>query len=247
MENYWDFHFQPQQGFNNIGDFCTKLTMNPFKGLTISTFFSIAAGGGDDEVYGKDSPNNKSAHEIRRNGRVINNPGLDLSWLNRWNFSVSYTPIQDVVFNFQFNYQNAYRTQSVYSMGSSLSDIESGSAFNKLYLANTQQISFGMSIPLTPDRRTFGQYQIFYDVYAGFSPSQRFSIIRKFHCWEVAAEIDISTQNESNDDGSSSKQTETSFYITAYLTGLITPLQDAQNTMIKESRDFAAKNSTGAF
>ncbi|MGE4564056.1 MAG: hypothetical protein AB7F32_04230 [Victivallaceae bacterium] len=244
MENYWDFHFQPQQGFSNVGDFCTKLTMNPFKGLTISTFFSIAAGDGDDEVYGDGNPNNKSARQIRRNGRVISNPGLDLSWLNRWNVTVAYSPIQDVVFNVQYNYQNAYRTQSVYSMGSSLSDIESGSAFNKLYLANTQQVSFGMSIPLTPDRRTFGQYQIYYDFYAGFAPSQRFSVIRKFHCWEVAAEIDISTANKS-DNGTSKKQVDTSFYVTAYLTGLITPLQEAQNTMIKQSRDFATQNSTG--
>lgn len=230
MENYWDFHIRKEEGFNHIGDFCTKLTVNPFKGLSISTFFSISAGG-DDEIFGDNDRANKIAHDVYRNGRNVGNPGLDLKWLNRFNVSVRYEPVQDFVFNVRYDYQNRYRTQSVYSMGSSLSDIESGSAFNKLYLSQVQQVVFGMSIPLTPDRRTLGQYQIFYDFNAGFITNQRFAVVRKFHCWEIAAEFNIETEN--ND---SEKETDYSFYVTAYLTGLITPLQNAQTTLLGESR-----------
>ena len=229
LENYWDYHFQKQEGFSHIGDFCTKFTMTPFKGLTLSTFFSIAANGEDDLF--DDSENTRYGRHIIRNGRDVGNPGLDLKWLNRWSVSLRYEPVQDFIFNLTYNYQNRYRTQSVYSMGSTLTDIEAGSAFNKFYLTQTQQLMFGMSVPLTPDRRTFGSYQIFYDFNAGFVTQHRFALIRKFHCWEVAAELNIDTEL---DDGE--KSTETSFYITAYLTGLLTPLQQVQSTMLAESR-----------
>ncbi len=230
MENYWDYHFQKQEGFSHIGDFCTKFAMTPFDGLTLSTFFSVAMNGADDLFDREDRTGGFNRH-IVRNGRDVGNPGLNLKWLNRWTVSLRYEPVQDYIFNFSYNYQERYRTASTFSMGSTLTDIESGSAFNKYYLTQTQELSFGVSLPLTPDRRTLGSYQMLYDFNDGFISQHKIALIRKFHCWDVAAELMFDTEF---DDGK--KHTDTSFFVTAYLTGLPTELQQTQSTMLAESR-----------
>ena len=223
MENYWDFHMRCKNGYNNVGDFCTKLTAEPLKGLKISTFFSIDPSGNDDISGVSD--------EIYRRGRNVGHPGLYLDWLNRWNVTLSYEPIEDVVFQLRYNYKNIYRTRSAYSMGSSLLDLESGSAFDKYNLTQTQTISLGVRAPLTPDRRTFGAYSMTYDFNAGFVTNHTFAVVRQLHCWEVAAEVQLDTKY---DDGE--KDTDVSFYITAYLTGLTGPLQRQQQSLIGASR-----------
>ena len=131
-------------------------------------------------------------------------------------------PIQDFVFTMNYNYQNRHRTRSAYSMGSSLDDIESGGSFTRYYLTQTQEITLGVRAPLTPDRRTFGAYTITYDVNAGYISNQTLALVRQFHCWEVAAEVSFDTDYDSHGN----KDRDTSFYVTAYLTGLTGPLQD---------------------
>ncbi len=219
MENYWDYHIEPQDGFDSIGNFCTKLTANPIKGLTISSFFSFAFGDDENPIYRN--------RDIIRGNYNAGHPGLYWSNLNRLDFNLRYEPVQDFVFNLRYEYQNRYRSQSAYSMGSSLSDIESGSAFNKYYQTQTQELIFGVGIPLTPDRRTFGKYQVTYDFNSGFISEQTFSIVRRFHCVEVAAEYSIETELDGGE-----KETEHNFYIIAQLSGLVGPADDAQNALL---------------
>jgi hypothetical protein len=230
MENYWDYHFNESDGFNHIGDFCSKLSTSPIKGLTLSTMASIAVGG-NDSIPGESS-------DIIRNGRNVGHPGLYAEWLNRWEFNIKYEPVKDYIFTFKYNYQNPYQTFPAYSMGSTLSDTDSGSAFETFHTSQIQQLVFGFSFPITPDRRTRGAYKIAYDFNAGFAPNQSFSVIRSFHCWELAAEVVIYTSNDATDG----KERDIAFMVTAYLTGLTSPLQQTQSYLMNQARTQLIEN-----
>ncbi len=224
MENYWDYYFNPSDGFENIGDFCTKLSMPLFDGFTLSTAFSVDAGGN----------NERFRNRIVRRGEEINQPGLNMNWLNYWNVSLTYEPVKDFVFNLSYEYRNCYGTQAAYSMGSTLSSIQSGTLFDNYYLDPAQTIKFGMRLPLTPDRRTFGAFNIAYDFYEGGITDMTFRLIRQFHCVEVALELQI--QRDKDDD--SDHFYKTSFYGTAYLRNLAAPIQQAQGDFLSGSRQY---------
>ncbi len=233
MENYWDFFLQKQDGYNHIGDFCTKLTLRPFKGLSTTAFFSIDAGGNSTELADVNT---------YRHGRDAGKPGLNLSRLNRFYWSVSYEPVESYKFTFRYDYQGNYRSPSTYSMGSTLSYIEGGSAFDKYYLGRSQTLTFGVSMPLTPDRKTYGTYSISYDFELGYVTSQRVSIVRRLHCWDVAFEFQRTC---GYDDGD--KEYENSFMVTAYLTGLTGPLQQAQGSFTSHARQAWASSGGSSF
>ena len=221
MENYWDYHFTANNGFNHVGDFCTKLTMTPLEGLRLSTEFSIDAGG-NNEPY---------EQPITRRGEEINHPGLNLRWLNYWNVMLTYEPVKDFVFNLSYDYQNSYASPAAYSMGSSLSSIQAGTIFDNYYLDPSQTINFGMRFPLTPDRRTFGAWRISYDFYEGGITDLAFSLTRQFHCLEVALELEFE-----RDDDEGDHYYNTSFYGTVYLSNLAGPLQQAQSNFLSTAR-----------
>ena len=217
MENYWDLFLENRDGYSNIGDFCTKLTMTPLRGLTLSAFFAL-------------SPNENRLSEQRdviRNGHNVGRPGLDIDCLSRLSFTVKYTPIEDVMLNFNYEYQNPYKIRSAYSMGSTLSDLESGRAFDRLYTEPTQQLTLGIRVPVTPDRRTFASYAMTYDFCDGFAPSHRVGLVRQFHCWEVAAEYAYKTQYSNGE-----KEHSPNFRITARLLKLEGPLTRPSGGMI---------------
>ncbi len=217
MENYWDLHMEEQDGFNRIGDFCTILTATPIKDFTISTMFAIDAGNNNGEVP-----------DTTRNGRNAGRPGINLRWLNRWNITLKYTPAPDWEFTFGYTYHRPYAARSAYSMGSTLTQIDAGSFFDKYFDDHTQTFQFGVRLPLTPDRRTFASYALKYDVKEGYIDSHTVQIIRNFHCFEVAAGL----QWEHDDDDNKYKQ---SFMFSIYLTGLTGPLQGGQNTVLSKA------------
>ena len=217
MENFWDYHFQEQDGLSRIGDFCTILTATPIKGLSISTFFSIDAGN-----------NNGSVPETIRNGRDAGHPGLNLKWLNRWNIELKYSPAEDWDFTLAYIYHRPYASRSSYSMGSTLTQLDAGSFFNKYFTTHTELFQFGLRFPLTPDRRTFASYALCYDAQAGYIESQTLQIVRNFHCFEVAAGVKF----EHNDDNNGYDK---SFLFSIYLTGLTGPLQQGQNAVLSQA------------
>lgn len=218
MENFWDLYLNRKDDYSNIGDFCTRLTMKPLRGLSISTFFAI-------------SPNESRFPELRRvtrNGRNAGYPGLNMDCLSRLSFSVSYSPIEDVSLYFNYEYQNPYRTRGAYSMGSTFSELESGQPFDRIYTDLVQQLSLGFRMPITPDRRTFAAYSMTYDFCDGFAPTHRIGLVRQFHCWEVAAELLYETESDRKDG----KTHDTSFQITARLLKLEGPLTRPSGGMI---------------
>lgn len=210
MENYWDYHFQKQDGFNNVGDFCTKFDFNPFEDLKLTSLFSIDAG-----------QNNSHDGPTIRNGEPTSRKGISGSFLNKWELMANYKIIEDVNVNFGYVYQDYYRTGSAYSMGSTLTDIQSGSAFDQNYTTRIQTLVFGLSHPVTMDRKLKAAYQVFYDFEQGYIQEIRGKLTRTLHCWELAIEVARST----NRDSSGNKEYKDSIMVTMNLVGMESPLK----------------------
>ncbi len=93
-----------------------------------------------------------------------------------------------------YYYQNEYTERAAYSMGSSLSDITSGTAFEKKYGRN-HSIYGGIDFPLIDDK-TKGSTSINYNFEAGMLDEARFGITRLLHCWEVGVEYRLRQRND---------------------------------------------------
>ena len=223
MENYWDLHLEKStedSSLSNVGNFCTKLSFKPIKGLTFSTEFSIDLGGNNEEV-----------EPYRRKGGRSRNVGLQAKWLNRWNLSISYEPVKDFVFTFAYEYYRPYNARSAYSMGSTFELLEAGSYFNCYRSKRTETFRFGVRMPLTPDRRTFGAFNMTYDVLKGGFSTVGFMITRQFHCVEVIGSLVF----DRDDDASSGWDTK--FAIQLRLLGLEMPVQSETNRMLSRAND----------
>ena len=228
MENFWDLHLEKSDDeLSNIGNFCTLIAFKPIENLTISTSFSIDAGRNNDELP-----------PYRRKGRE-RNVGLKAKWLNRWELSIAYEPVKDFKFKFTYKYNRPYISRSAYSMGTTLMLLDAGSYFNCYRNSRTETFSFGASMPLTPDRRTFGAFNITYDVLDGGFSSINFMVMRRFHCFEVIGTLNF----ESDDDASSGW--DTNFSIQARLLGLEMPVNNNSNQMLSRANESAGYGSTG--
>ena len=224
LENFIDIHTFKKDDLNPVGEFCTLLAVEPFKGLTLSTEIMIDAGG-----------NNEALPDHYRHGRNVGRPGIDLKWLNRWNVSVKYEPVQDFVFTFAYDYIRPYEGYNPYSMGSTLTFLESTRWFNKSRYEHEETLSVGFQLPITPDRRTFAGAAMGYDFLDGHVSSYRLMLKRIFHCVEVSAAVAFEYDSD-DDDG-----WETSFSMGARFTGLDTPVLQKSNSVLSA----ASKGSGG--
>ena len=219
MENYWDIHFNNEKGYNHIGDFCTKLSFSPNRHFTFTGFIQIDAGQNQDHDV-----------EAIRGDRLAGRPGIGGSLLNRAYFSMQYKPIEDIIFNLSYNYQDGCVGRAPFSMGSFLTEIESGSAFDRYYVLNrSQTVNFGMSMPLTPDRKTYGAYNIAYDFEEGGISRQTLGISRLFHCVKVSAIFSWRRRRNS----SNKVKSDASVAVTATLVGLEDPLKAIRRSSVE--------------
>jgi len=225
MENYWDLYLENAKGFGNIdefnriGNFCTTLTASPIDRLTLSTSLIADIGGNNDQVP-----------EVDRRGRSGGRPGFNGRWLNRWNASLTYEPIDDVKINFSYTYNRPYAARSTYSMGSTLYQMDAGGFFDKYFKDANELVSAGIAFPITPDRRTRGAVRCSYDVIDGSFSSVSFMVARTFHCWEVIAAFSFS-----RDSGDDDHDWETGFSIQARLVGLESPHWQKGNEMASKA------------
>ena len=216
LENFIDVHTSKKDGMSQVGDFCTILSMTPIKGLTISTQMMIDAGGNNDEMP-----------DDIRHGRNVGRAGIDLKWLNRWNVSIQYSPIEDVRFTFAYDYMRPYSGRYAYSMGSTLSMIETSRWFSKLWYKHSETFSLSVEFPLTPDRRTFAGFAMGYDFIDGHVSEYRFLLRRIFHCIELNA---ILAFEYDEDDGD--HKWESTFTVGAKFTGLDSPVLQRSNSVL---------------
>ena len=165
VENYVDFHFKKEDGFNNMGDFGTIFRWNPFPNFSASTDLLIDVGGGS---------------------------------INRFSTRFDYTITEDWKVFAGYLYQNDYTQRNVYSMGSSLTDITSGSSFTRSYYKRNS-IFGGLEFPIW-NEKTKGNISMYYDFEQNKINEARVGIKRILHCWEAGVEWRVRQRNDDMGD-----------------------------------------------
>ena len=216
MENYWDIHMQRQEGMSQFGNLGTTISMRILKNLTINTKFLI------------DIANEGKVPDTYRYGRNVGKTGLAWSWLNLLNFNINYSPAQDWNFTFGYNYIRPYNVRSAYSMGSTLTQINSSSSFERYYRSTEESFYLGASMPLTPDHRTLGIFKLTYDIPWGSIDEVGIMVIRQFHCWQLIAQVGFERNHERH-----KAKWDVNYSITANLTGLTPSGNAVQNEVLR--------------
>ena len=214
MENYWDYHFEANNGLNNAGDFSTKIYFKPNEKLSFLSFFIVDVGG-DEQI-----PQNQTEGGEAK--------GLAVSWLNKWELMANYNITEDMNVFLSYVLQNPYKTHSVYSMGSNFTEIQGGGTFDQYYNSYVQNVRFGIGTPLTPDRKLRAEYQFFYDFQAGYMRQQQLKLVQKLHCWNVA--LELAQNQQRNDDGD--KEFNYTAMVTLTLAGEETPLNKVDRKQV---------------
>jgi hypothetical protein len=217
MENYWDVHLEKADGMSAMGNFGTLLSWQIFKGLSLNTEFLIDVSG-DGEVA-----------DTIRHGRNAGRTGLAQDWLNLWDINLTYTPAANWKFVIGYNYARPYGMRSSYSMGSTLTQINSASYFQQFNDNVDEEFYLRMEMPLTPDERTFGAFNFTYDVPEGSIDKVGLAVLRKFHCWELVATLGFDREY---DDGQWEWDVE--YSVSANLTGLNDTMNGVQNTVLRQ-------------
>ncbi len=133
--------------------------------------------------------------------------------INRFQTRLDYTINEDWKVFVGYTYQDDYDQRSVYSMGSSLVDITSGSSFARHY-DKSQTIDFGLEFPIFS--KTRGEFEINYDIEDNRFQEIRARIVRQLHCWEAGIEYRVRERNDDEGD----KEWEQSVMLTLSLTAL---------------------------
>ena len=222
MENFWDIHFDDDDDYNHVGDFCTRLSFNPVKQLSFYGFMSIDAGG-----------NQEHKTQAERGGRKAGRPGMSGSVFNRLYVGMEYKPIEDITFILSYDYRDAYTARPAYSMGSTLSELYT-TAFDSYY-ANTrvQAFTFGVTAPITPDRKTFASYKLEYDLEEGSFTRHAVALSRLFHCVRLSALVEYERSRDDNDKA----EKELSFAVYASLVGWENPLNRISRDTVSKLTD----------
>ncbi len=223
MENYWDIYFNEDDYFNHVGDFCTKLNFNPTDELSFTGIISIDAGQNQDHDL-----------DTTRGDRTISRRGIKGTFFNRLYLSMQYKPIRDVAISLFYDYRDGYIGRAAYSMGSSLTEIDSGSAFDRYYVTErSQTFNFGIRAPITPDRKTIGVYSIAYDFEEGAFTKQTIGISRVLHCVKVSGLLML----ERDRDDDNNVEYDFSFAVYATLVGLEGPMDSVRRSAVSKFTD----------
>ncbi len=186
MENYFDFHLQKQNGYENAGNIGNIFKFNPFPGLSLSSLLLLDPTESDGH----------NAQAIRGNYQA-GRPGISWKGIDMWNNTVSYSFAKDWKVYGGYNYQDAYMAQSAYSMGSTLTQINSTSAFQRWY-QRSQIVNGGFDFPILSDKKMTGGVFAAYDVDGAVMNNIGFRLMRKFHCWYAALEVARGTTRGEN-------------------------------------------------
>ena len=107
--------------------------------------------------------------------------------------------------------------------------LESTRWFSKNWYRHSETFTLGVSVPVTPDYRTFASFSMGYDFIEGHVSNYKFMLRRLMHCVEVAGIL--SFDYDSDDD---KKGWETSFSVSARLTGLDSPVMGGKNAVLNK-------------
>lgn len=192
MENYFDYHMETEQGFSRAGDIGTLLKFKPSEKLKFTSALLIDP----------DPKNNHPMGSIEQ-GQLVDRKGLSTRNVSSWFNRLTYEFSEKMCVFAAYNMNDAYNQRSLYSMGSSLTDILSGTSFpNRYFRYQEARVGFEMPLPYLNDPTRFG-IEAAYDFEAAYWRDLRFKLGRTFHCWDVALEL-----RRSNDRTASGRRSE---------------------------------------
>ena len=215
MENYIDLYTSPEDNLSQLGDFCTILSWAPIKGLSISTQLMLDTGGNNSELPERYQKSPKHA-------------GLDVKWINSWDVSVRYSPIENVTFSFSYDYIRPYYSHYPYSMGATQTMLDTTRWFTRDWSKFEESFTVGVQFPLTFDNRTFAGLYMSYDFIEGSASYYRLVVRRIFHCVELTATFGL----EHDDDEDAKREWEPEFSVAVRFTGLDSPIMKRSNTVL---------------
>ena len=133
--------------------------------------------------------------------------------INRFRTRLDYAITEDWRVYVGYNYQRDFDQRSAYSMGSTLMDIDSGSAFGR-HFGKRQTIDLGIDFPIFS--KTRGELEFRYDIEGSRLNEFRARIVRRLHCWEAGIEYRLRERNDDVGD----KEWEHNIMFTLSLTAL---------------------------
>lgn len=224
LETYWDYHFQNRDGFNNVGDLVTLFNFMPQADTNLYFLMSIDAG-------------QNSAHdaEAMRAGRPSGRPGIGGDLFNKLEMGVRYTLFEGCTVNVSYTYNDEYRSRPAYSMGSTFFEVDGGTTFDRYYTNRTQQLHFGITMPLSLDHSFRGAFDVSYDFELGYIKSARVRLVKTLHCWDLA--LEAGQERKRNSDGD--KEVDYSVSVMLYLNGLTGPLNQMQESATRRVRGYS--------
>ncbi len=172
IENYYDYHFIEDARNNHSGSFGTVIDFNPTEKLSFKTNLLLDL----ESVHSHDTMTTRNGRE--RDERK----GISSKYINALTSSAQYTIIDDWKIHAGYNYQDDYIQRNIYSMGSSLTDITSGTSFLNSY-SRSQTITGGVSFPIG-DKTTVKATET-YDVEQGRFTTTTVLLNRNLHCWDL--------------------------------------------------------------
>ena len=184
-------------------------------------------------IRGVDVSGDGEVKDTMRHGRNVGKTGLALDWLNFWDINFTWTPAKNWKFAIGYNYARPYDLRSSYSMGSTLTQINSASYFEQYKTDTEEGFYLRGSMPLTPDHRTFGTFSVTYDVPEGSLDEVEFTLLRQFHCWQLLLTAGFDREY---DEGHWDWEIE--YSITANLTGLNGAMNNVQNSVLRQATAF---------
>ena len=111
-------------------------------------------------------------------------------------------------------------------MGSTLTQINATSYMQREYDERNETFTIGMDFPITPDRRTLGNFKLCYDVEEGSIDQAELLMLRKFHCWQLIVSLGVERDHDE-------KKWDFNYSVSANLTGLNSVLNNAQNAVLR--------------
>lgn len=191
LDTYWDFHGNRQGIFGHVGDLGIRLSLTPFKDLTITS-----------ELLWDVGQNNEHNEEVRRAfGRKAGRVGLmKLKYLNMWNTRFSYRISKDWRIYGSYIYSDAYRQRGTFSMGSMMTQINATSSTLSAAYPTAQDVTLGLDFPTYIDPRLKGGVKFTYDVEAALMKNMAFYLKRNFHCVDVILEAGRSEERDADQD-----------------------------------------------
>jgi hypothetical protein len=132
--------------------------------------------------------------------------------IHKYSASLSYDITKRWKLYTTYNYQDEYDQRSVYSMGSSLTDITSGSSFLRRFSKN-QNVTFGLDFPIRESTR--GEFEVSYNVTNSMLDESRVKLVQNLHCWEVALEYKMKERDSSMGDKERKHNVMLMLYLTA--------------------------------